>query len=104
MGIIDESEVKPSNPHRNAQLNAANSLIFWCVIYSVKASFLALYWHIFEISLKFRIAWAFAAVFTFISFGMTLMWGFWLCGSPKYFPDAQREFPPSVRRWDEGLT
>ncbi|KAF2683006.1 hypothetical protein K458DRAFT_340881 [Lentithecium fluviatile CBS 122367] len=90
MGIIDESEVKESDPHRNARLNAANSLIFWCVIYAVKASFLALYWHVFsEISLKFRIAWAFAAVFTFISFGVTLMWGFWLCGHPKYFPDTQ---------------
>jgi hypothetical protein len=91
MGIIPESEVKVSNHSRNSKLNSANSLIFWCVIYAVKASFLALYWQVFEVSQKFRIAWAFAALFTFLSFGVTLMWGFWLCGNPKYFPDTQRK-------------
>ena len=96
MGIIPESEVKVGDPSLNARLNAANSLIFWCVIYTVKASFLALYWHIFEVSWKFRIAWAFAAVFTFISFTVTLMWGFWLCGIPKYFPDTQRKSKHSI--------
>jgi hypothetical protein len=98
MGLIREDEVIESDPRRNAKYNAANTLIFWCVIYTAKASFLALYWHIFSFSNKFRIAWSVATAYIVASFAVTFMWSFFLCGDPKYFPDAQRMFRsnPSV--------
>lgn len=92
MGVIQEAEVIKGNPHRDARVNAANTLLFWCCIYSAKASFLALYWHIFSYSTKFRVAWAVGAAFIPACFGITFMWSFFLCGDPKYFPDTQRMF------------
>lgn len=92
MGLITEDEIPKGNESRNSKYNSANSLIFWCVIYTVKASFLALYWPLFEWSKRFRISWALVAVYMFLSFGVTLMIPFWLCGNPKYFPDTQRKF------------
>jgi len=67
--------------------NITNILLFWCVVYMVKASFLALYWPIFELSAKFRIAWRIATAYTAVSFGITLLWVFWTCGSPVNYLD-----------------
>ncbi|KAF2439328.1 hypothetical protein P171DRAFT_436025 [Karstenula rhodostoma CBS 690.94] len=89
MGLIKEDDVIHSDETRNARYNAANALLFWCVIYAAKASFLALYWHIFAFSTKFRIAWAVTTAYIPTSFAITFMWSFFLCGNPKYFPDAQ---------------
>jgi hypothetical protein len=90
LGVISKSEIKHLDPASYRNINAANSLIFWCVIYAVKASFLALYWNVFaSLCKKFRIAWVLAAVFTFICFMVTFMWGFWLCGDPKHFPNTR---------------
>lgn len=64
------------------KFNDATIMIFWCVIHFVKASFLALYWMLFELSRKFRIAWWILAVYTTMSFLITLLWGPALaCGS-----------------------
>ena len=92
MGLIQKDEIIQSDEKRNAKYNAANTLLFWCVIYAAKASFLALYWHIFSFSTKFRIAWAVTTAYIPASFGITFMWSFFLCGNPKYFPDTQRMF------------
>lgn len=92
MGLIKEDEVVQSDEKRDAKYNAANALLFWCVIYAAKASFLALYWHIFAFSTKFRIAWAVTTAYIPTSFAITFMWSFFLCGNPKYFPDSQRKY------------
>lgn len=65
--------------------NIANTLLFWCVIYSVKASLLALYWRIFRVSVGFRRAWWLATAYTTLAFFITFLWGFWQCGAPKDF-------------------
>ncbi|KAF2732953.1 hypothetical protein EJ04DRAFT_440109 [Polyplosphaeria fusca] len=83
---LTQIEPPPRTP-REDRMNVANTLIFWCVIYSVKASFLALYWPIFEVSGRFRVAWRITASYTAISFVITLLWSFWLCGSPMNFLD-----------------
>ncbi|KAF2729981.1 hypothetical protein EJ04DRAFT_501336 [Polyplosphaeria fusca] len=85
LGVIKEKP--PERTNRQYQFNAANTIIFWCVIYSVKASFLAFYWSIFEVSGKFRIAWRIAASYTAVSFVVTLLWTFWVCGSPLNYLD-----------------
>lgn len=92
MGLINADDVVPGNEKKNAKYNAANSLLFWCIIYAAKASFLALYWHLFSYSTRFRIAWAVTVAFIATSFMITFMWSFFLCGDPKYFPDTQRMF------------
>jgi hypothetical protein len=96
MGIISEDEVYPGNRGKNAKYNAANSIVFWVAIYAVKASFLALYWNIFEISTRFRLAWAISSVYVFTSFGMTIMWSFWICGEPlNFLKEGELAYPRS---------
>jgi hypothetical protein len=64
------------------KLNVANSALFFCVIYSVKASFLALYWQIFAVSKKFRVIWVLLGVYTVLCFLVSLLAYFWNCGRP----------------------
>jgi hypothetical protein len=63
----------------------ANILLFWLTIYLVKASFLALYWQIFEVSQGFRKAWGVIAAFTGLGFVLTLIGVFCHCGKPQDF-------------------
>ncbi|KAF2638105.1 hypothetical protein P280DRAFT_91111 [Massarina eburnea CBS 473.64] len=67
------------------KLNVANIVLFFCTIYAVKASFLALYWQMFEVSTKFRIAWILVSVYTVVSFLASFLAIFWNCGSPEHF-------------------
>ena len=73
------------DPVRNMKYTRAKVLLFWLVIYAVKASFLALYWQIFHLSRRFRIAWTVLTVYTALSFVATWLSDFWRCGSPKDF-------------------
>ncbi|KAF2259079.1 hypothetical protein CC78DRAFT_586403 [Lojkania enalia] len=50
----------------------ASVILFWTIIYIVKASFLALYWHLFEVSVRFRVAWWAVAVFIALSYAVTI--------------------------------
>lgn len=68
----------------------ANLVVFWCTIYSVKASFLALYWQIFEISRRFRIAWTALTVYVVLSCLITILSVFWHCGNPSTLIDLRR--------------
>jgi hypothetical protein len=70
---------------RDMKLNIADIILFFCTIYSVKASFLALYWQIFEVSSRFRIAWFSLLVYTVISFIVSVVTVFTRCGSARYF-------------------
>lgn len=67
--------------------NDAAVFLFWCVIYTVKASFLALYWMLFHVSggRKFRIGWWSTTIYTMVSFVATIMWGLLLkCAPDKW--------------------
>jgi len=50
----------------------------------VKASFLALYWAIFEVSKKFRMAWWAVTAYTSVAFLATLLASFWNCTKPTH--------------------
>lgn len=80
-----KSDVPPSaeyNPIDAMKNDFANLVVFWCTIYSVKASFLALYWQIFEVSNRFRVAWVALTTYVVLSFFVTTLSVFWHCGSP----------------------
>ncbi|KAF2116897.1 glycoside hydrolase superfamily [Lophiotrema nucula] len=78
-------EAPPSapDPKKVAERELVVTLLFWTIIYVVKASFLALYWYLFEVSTRFRIAWAVAAALTTVSYGITCLSSLWECGSPS---------------------
>ncbi|KAF2019510.1 hypothetical protein BU24DRAFT_386445 [Aaosphaeria arxii CBS 175.79] len=80
------------------KLNMANIALFFCVIYSVKASFLAMYWRIFEISKRFRVAWSLLTAYTALCFLVSFTSIFWKCGTPTNFlePEACAERPRSI--------
>ncbi|KAF2017384.1 hypothetical protein BU24DRAFT_420434 [Aaosphaeria arxii CBS 175.79] len=71
------------------QLNYSNHVelamlfLFWFVIYLVKASFLALFWRLFNISSRFRMWWCGITIFTALSFCVTILMTLWRCGNPS---------------------
>ena len=65
------------------KMNIINGIMFWIVIFLVKASFLALYWKVFEVLKTFRTAWWLVAVYTLLSFLVIFLSIFWHCGDPK---------------------
>jgi len=70
---------------RDMKLNIATLILFFLVLYSVKASFLALYWEIFQISRRFRVAWFVLTGYMGVSFIVTLITIFTRCGAAKDF-------------------
>ncbi|PVI01524.1 hypothetical protein DM02DRAFT_704925, partial [Periconia macrospinosa] len=70
------------------KINAANNVFFFCTIYLVKASFLALYWQIFEVSRRFRCVWCGVTTYTVVSFLASFLSLFWQCGRPEHFLDG----------------
>ena len=54
----------------------------WTTFYLVKASFLALTWSIFKVSVGFRRAWWAVTVYTFLTFWPVVLSEFWECGNP----------------------
>jgi hypothetical protein len=74
------------------KIDFANLVLYWCTIYSVKASFLALYWQIFEISRRFRLAWFALTIYMVVSFLVTVFCLFWHCGSPATLIDPGTHF------------
>lgn len=65
------------------KMTLTNVMLFWIVIYLVKASFLALYWSLFRISPGFRKAWWAVAIYTCISFGAIFVATLWQCNNPR---------------------
>ncbi|KAF2745791.1 hypothetical protein M011DRAFT_121301 [Sporormia fimetaria CBS 119925] len=76
------AEIKFMNDMEVGQL-----LLFWLIIYSVKASVLALYWQIFAISDWFRLLWWGTTIYIAVSFGATFLSVFWRCGAPSNVVD-----------------
>lgn len=72
---------------RDMKLNIADILLFFCTVYSVKASFLALYWQIFQVSRGFRIAWYSLTTYIIVSFIVSVVTVFTRCGPAQYFDD-----------------
>lgn len=89
LGLVDQPP-KIQDVYLDMKIYIANAFMFFGVIYSVKASFLALYWKIFHISNKFRIAWWFVTVYTVLSFLLTFFSLFWQCGSLSDFGDPRK--------------
>ena len=58
-------------------------LLLWLILYTVKASFLALFWQIFSISRRFRMVWWASTVFVTLSGCITIVSVLWRCGDPS---------------------
>ena len=63
------------------RLELASYLFLWATLYSVKASFLALCWSIFQVSRSFRKAWWIITVYTFLTCWPIALGEFLQCGS-----------------------
>jgi hypothetical protein len=87
---VTSTEPPAIDSHTFLRVGIANSLLFWCTIYCVKASFLALYWILFNVSDRFRIAWWLVTVYTTAAFLTTFVMAFWKCGSPKDFLNERK--------------
>lgn len=87
---LTSTEPPALDSHTILSVGIANSLLFWCTIYCVKSSFLALYWIIFNVSDSFRIAWWLVTAYTVVAFFITFVMTFRKCGSPKDFLDERR--------------
>ena len=72
------------------KLAVAYQLLRWTTLYLVKASFLALCWHVFNVSETFRKAWWIVVGYTFLSYWPVILNFFWICGDPSKYAD-----PPS---------
>lgn len=70
---------------RQYQLSLALYLLLWSILYLVKASFLALHWYIFSVSVTFRRAWFVVAAYTFLSFWPVVILAAWQCGNPVLY-------------------
>lgn len=86
LGRIDKAPARDQMEFTN-KLELPVLLLFWLIIYIVKASFLALYWHIFAISTRFRIVWAITTTYITLSFLVTFLSIFWHCGTPSKMVD-----------------
>lgn len=86
---LTSSKPPSINSQTVLKIGLANSLLFWCTIYCVKASFLALYWIIFNVSDRFRIAWWLVTVYTVVAFLVTFVMTFRKCGSTHEFLDER---------------
>jgi hypothetical protein len=78
---LTSTEPPAIDSHTVLSVGIANSLLFWCTIYCVKASFLALYWILFNVSDQFRIAWWLVTAYTVVAFLTTFVITFLKCGS-----------------------
>lgn len=70
---------------RDMKLNIAYILLFFSGIWAVKASFLALYWQIFNSSRGFRKAWCLITAYIAVSYVVTIVTVFTRCGPARYF-------------------
>ena len=82
LGLSDTAPVS-EDPTFEIKLSLANIILFWMVIFLVKASFLALYWSLSKVSSSFRKAWWAVVTYTFVTFWVIFLASLWICGSPK---------------------
>lgn len=65
------------------KLNMVQNMLFPTVLFSVRLSFLAMYWNIFQLVDSFRIAWYCVTTYICVAFLATLLCNLWICGSPS---------------------
>lgn len=94
MQLFKMKKIKSTNamqrPARSMKLNLANGIMFWCTMYTVKASFLALYWSIFRVSKGFRKAWWCATIYMTLSFIAIILVRLFPCGRVQDVVNAGR--------------
>jgi hypothetical protein len=66
-----------------SDINTTNVFFFWITLYCVKGSLLALYWELFSVSSGFKKAWYIVTTYTGMTFLVTFISIFWICGSPR---------------------
>lgn len=71
------------------KLELVTLILFWLIIYLVKASFLALYWHLFRVSSRFLMVWWATTGFIALSFLVTMSSVLWKCGDPARLLDLE---------------
>ena len=71
------------------QLSLAVYMLLWSTLYLVKASFLALYWPIFQVLPKFHTAWCLVSVYTALTFFPIFLSQLWECGAPSAYADPR---------------
>ncbi|KAF1965638.1 hypothetical protein BU23DRAFT_488835, partial [Bimuria novae-zelandiae CBS 107.79] len=86
------------DPYSHIRMNILSSSLYWAAIYSVKASFLAMYWTIFRPDARFRLWWKISVVYFAAAFVATIMMRFTLCGHPKDVMAPAKCRPHSVWR------
>ncbi|KAF2111195.1 hypothetical protein BDV96DRAFT_582732 [Lophiotrema nucula] len=91
---LRKGPLPPYDPIFSLKVDFANLLIFWCTLYAVKASFLALYWQIFAVSRRFRLAWTVVVIYVGLSFAISILAPFWHCGHPSTLMD-----PRACHQW-----
>ena len=94
LGLSDIAPTK-RDAYFTLKMGTANVMLFWAVIFLVKASFLALYWGVFSVSRGFRRAWWAVAIYHFVTFWAIFLSVLWHCGEPKHVVDPGT-FGPSV--------
>lgn len=67
--------------------NMATGMLSWTTLWLVKASFLSLYWTIFNIAPSFRKAWLFVTSYTCLAFFPVFLAPLWHCGAPWNYAD-----------------
>lgn len=80
---LDHAPSSAADAVWSAKMGFTMLLLFLLIMYIVKASFLALYWHLFEVSARFRQAWWVTAGYTAVSFLVTWILVLFHCGSPS---------------------
>ncbi|CAI6228983.1 unnamed protein product [Periconia digitata] len=84
----------PSTPRHDSlatrQVDLTNALFFWLCIYLVKASFLILYWNLFHVSTRFRIAWVAVVIYASLGLIVTIAFRLTACGSPGDVLNAEK--------------
>ena len=79
--IENEVYIRSDDAVLGLKLNLSDFLLLWTTLYLIKASFLALYWKIFNISSTFRMAWWTTAIYTFLTFWPIVFLCFMQCGN-----------------------
>lgn len=73
--------------------NIASSTLMWTTLYLVKATFLSLFWFIFNVSERFRKAGWVVTIYTFLTYWPIVLSEIWKCGSPSDYDNPGMVFP-----------
>ena len=84
---ICQAKWSNTDPIGSLKLWLAQNLLFWVCLYLVKATFLSLYWSIFNVSPTFRKVWWPVLVYNVVAFSTMFLGQLWQCGNPLLYAD-----------------